>query len=223
MALSQEANGATGSYTFSIVSDGQEAGVVGKAACTATHRRRECYLGIRGQENRTIFTNQRLLDVHKHPWIKKTCLSIEDTKKPRVASNIFCTVCSCCIYLPFLSARLFAKRKALTLSLGWVASSLLLLMSTSQSQVTGCERTEHMHIPRPSILTVAIFPKVKIQRIVQRPSTSALCVTHFRSLVFLISVLLKTSSECAKEIVQASLWHYLGLSSPWAFCLYWKK
>lgn len=37
---------------------------------------KEHHLGVRGQENRTILTYQRLLDVHKHPWIKKTCLSI---------------------------------------------------------------------------------------------------------------------------------------------------
>lgn len=63
-----------------------------------------------------------------------------------------------------------------------------------------------MHIPRPSTLIVAILPKVKIQRIVQRPLTLAFCVIHFRFLVFLISV-----QQCGKKNVQASLLHYLGL------------
>lgn len=48
-----------------------------------------------------------------------------------------------------------------------------------------------MHIPRPSTPIVAILPKVKIQRIVQRLLTLAFCVIHFRFLVFLISVLFK--------------------------------
>lgn len=36
-----------------------------------------------------------------------------------------------------------------------------------------------MHIPGPSTLIVAILPKVKIQRIAQRPLNLAFCVIHF--------------------------------------------
>ena len=77
------------------------------------------------------------------------------------------------------------------------------------------DRTQ-MPTPRPSILTVAILSRslTDTQRIIQRPSTPALCIIHFRFLAFLISVLFKTiSTQCVKKNEQVSLWHHLVLSS----------